>query len=126
MPTINTKYHRRLTTIDLDEDIVYVKSDMKPVSGVIYNDDGKYPYEINYKEGENHGTGRCWHSNGQIWSEKNYKKGVLHGMSRHWYENGIQQDEEKYENGNRIYKRSWEKDGSEIDASDPNFKWLFE
>ena len=125
MPTINSKYHRHLTTIDLDEDIVYVKSDMRPVSSVIYND-GKYPYEINYKEGKNHGTGRCWHSNGQIWSEKNYKKGVLHGMSRHWYENGIQQDEEKYENGNRIYKRSWEKDGSEIDASDPNFKWLFE
>ena len=47
-------------------------------------------------------------------------------MNRHWYENGIQQDEEKYENGNRIYKRCWEKDGSEIDASDPNFKWLFE
>ena len=51
---------------------------------------------------------------------------MLHGMISHWYENGIQQDEEKYENGNRIYKRSWEKDGSEIDASDPHFKWLFE
>ena len=121
----NIKYHRHLTTIDLDEEIVYLKKDMSPLTGLIYND-GEYPYEINYKEGKNHGVGRCWHSNGQIWSEKNYKKGQLHGLSRHWYDNGIQQDEEKYENGNRSYKRCWEKDGSEIDASNPNYKWLFE
>ncbi len=37
----NIKYHRHLTTIDLDEEIVYFKKDMSPLTGLIYND-GEY------------------------------------------------------------------------------------
>ena len=119
------RYHGHETTTDLDEGIEYLKIDKKRVTGIVYMD-GDYPHEINYKEGKKHGKSICWHSNGQIWSEGEYKDGQPDGLIRYWYENGVLRHEEKYENGNRIYKRCWEEDGSEIDSSDPNYKWLFE
>lgn len=48
------RYQQEETTISLDEDVVYLKSDMTPVNGCVYNtyDNGALSYEIKYQEGD--------------------------------------------------------------------------
>tara|TARA_R110000737_G_C14619507_1_gene492738 strand:- start:1182 stop:1730 length:549 start_codon:yes stop_codon:yes gene_type:complete len=89
--------------------LMCLKSDMKPLSGVVYcefgdvgtykdgklegvhrewYEDGKLKSEHNYKDEKREGVSKDWYENGQLKWETNYKNDEYHGASKGWYENG--------------------------------------
>ena len=85
------KYHSNETTIGNGDSIVYTKNDMKPLTGIIYNESGEkgmWKREIPFINGKREGLVTGWYSNGQLWYENNYKNNKPHGISKSWYENG--------------------------------------
>lgn len=128
------RYHVDKTTLfSLNDSVVYLKHDMKPINGVLYNscgDIGKYLNgkrdglyrmwwsncqlrdERNYKDGKNDGFERGWYEDGQLKYEFFYKELNFDGLNRWWYKNGQLEAERSYKNGilNGIH-RWWYKNG---------------
>jgi len=103
------RYHIDKTTFALKDSIVYLKSDMTPINGVLYcefgengmcvngwrnglhrvwYENGQLQYEANFKDGKVDGLYRDWYEDGQLQYETNCKDGYLDGLNRGWYENG--------------------------------------
>ena len=114
------RYHVDNTTFALNDTVLYLKYDMKPINGVLYNDigdmgicvkgkkdglwreyyeNGQLWYEYNYKDGKRDGLYRQWYENGQLWYEINYKDDKQDGLLRQWYENGQLETENYYKDG---------------------------
>ena len=100
----NKRYHIDKTTTPSDT-ITYLKSDMKPLNGIIYSefgDNGKY---IN---GKKDGIHKEWYDDGQIQSELEYDNGkqTFKKYMKLWYDNGQLMYEGKY-NGDKRYGKSY-------------------
>lgn len=78
------------TTIYLFEDIVYLRFDMKPVTGTIYEDfeNGQRKLIIEYKDGKLNGPCKEWYDNGFLKYYYNYKEGIRNGEFKRWNEDG--------------------------------------
>jgi antitoxin component YwqK of YwqJK toxin-antitoxin module len=79
-------YHVDKTTFALQDTVVLLKYDMKPINGVLFCDYGNMGI---YSEGKlKDGLFRSWHTNGQLKWEYNIKYGNRDGLIRNWYDNG--------------------------------------
>jgi len=104
----NKRYHIDETTTPSDT-ITYLKSDMKPLNGIVFcefGDNGKY---IN---GKKDGIHKEWYDDGQIQSELEYENGkqTFKKYMKLWYDNGQLMYEGKY-NGDKRYGKSYWWDG---------------
>ncbi len=75
------EYQIHETTLDLKEDIVFLKSNMSPLSGAIIDffEDGELMCHVNYINGKLNGKIREYYQNGFLKYEFNYKHGIRHG-----------------------------------------------
>jgi len=115
--TINqNRYHNDETTISKSPKIVYLKSNNKVVTGIIYDkyENGQLKFENSRKNGEANGLSRVWYENGQLRYEANYKDGKEDGLIRFWHKNGQLAGESHAENGENISARYWDEEGNEI------------
>ena len=68
-------------------------------------------YELNFKNGQEHGKWCGWHQNGQLGYEKEYVSngflglGKMHGATKVWDKSGTLLTELIYKNGELIYKK---------------------
>ena len=67
-----------------------------------YYDNGQLSWEEEYQNGQFHGTCKRYYDNGQLYWEQEYQNGQYHGTSKRYYENGQLEWEHKYQNGVRI------------------------
>ena len=78
---------------------------------------GNRRYELNFKNGKQHGESKSWYSNGNLKQTRNWVNGKVDGLWTEWYENGNKESkgvykESKlvgnyttyYENGNKQYE----------------------
>ena len=106
--TINqNRYHNDETTISKSPKIVYLKSNNKVVTGIIYDkyENGQLKFENSRKNGEANGLSRFWYENGQLRYEANYKDGKEDGLIRFWHKNGQLAGESHADNGENISSR---------------------
>ncbi len=75
--------------------------------------DGGYG-EMQYVNGEPHGTQRHWYPNGQLHVEREYANGKTHGRDRGWYSNGKPQYESQNINGEEVSGQAWDKNGQPL------------
>ena len=125
------RYHVDKTTFALEESVVYLKHDMKPINGVLYcnygdigryingkidgvhrawYDNGQIRLEVNCNEGIPIGLSKGWHKNGQIKFEYYFKDGYRYGLCKEWFENGQLHKELNY-NKFLLHSRYWYKNG---------------
>jgi uncharacterized protein (TIGR02145 family) len=91
-----TKISLDKTTFKVDNnDIVYLKSNMKPLNGYL---SCEYGIMGLYKDGKKEGVHKNWYSNGSLISEEEIINGANANISKKW--------NEQYQ---LIYKRSWTK-----------------
>ncbi|MDC3309065.1 toxin-antitoxin system YwqK family antitoxin [Crocinitomicaceae bacterium] len=112
-----------LAEVTMPNDTMFVKKDMKPLTGVIkeVHENGQLAYEYNFKDGELDGSYRVWYENGQLKKEGNNKDGNSVGLHRGWYEDGQLKYEEHYEEGKKDgLFRAWHENGQLENES--NFK----
>ena len=68
-------------------------------------------YELNFKNGQEHGKWRGWHQNGQLGYEQEYisnsiyRSGKIHGETQIWDKSGALLTTLIYKNGKLIYKK---------------------
>tara|TARA_B100000902_G_C27306991_1_gene916085 strand:- start:2683 stop:3078 length:396 start_codon:yes stop_codon:yes gene_type:complete len=72
------------------DDIIYVLSTMKPLTGVVYNKYGgaSILYECSYLDGKKHGQERWFYKNGNLKSLDKFIHGEYVDLSELYYENG--------------------------------------
>ena len=120
------RYHVDKTTFALNDTVVYLKHDMKPINGVLYCDNGDIGIYVN---GKIDGLCREWYTNGQLMYEHNYKDGKEDGLGRMWYDNGQLLYEYNYKDGRDDgLHRLWHKDGqlcSESNYKDGEYDGLY-
>ena len=91
-----TKISLDKTTFKVDNnEIVYLKSNMKPLNGYLTCEYGIMGL---YKDGKKEGVHKNWYSNGSLMSEKEIINGANVNISKYW--------NEKYQ---LIYERNWTK-----------------
>ena len=92
------------TTFPENGKMVYLLSDMKPITGIVYAvyENGSPWFELGYKNGKQHGLLKSWYDDGQVLSETYFKDGKEHGLRRFWYRNGELDYENNFENGELI------------------------
>ena len=75
----DTKERISFDKVTIVDDVYYLKADMSLVTGIVTEafSDGQLMSERTYKDGEEDGLSKSWHSNGQLKLESNYKDGVL-------------------------------------------------
>lgn len=97
------RYKAEKTTIDLTDTLVYLRSNMELVQGIIYSkhENGQLKYEYNYKDGKLEGIARYWYENGKLRYEQNNKEGKLDGICKDWYESGQLSFECNFKEGKR-------------------------
>ena len=71
--------------------------------------------EMEYANGELHGTQREWYANGQLRIERQWANGEMHGRDRGWYESGKPMYEVTNLDGEDINPRFWREDGTPVD-----------
>ena len=81
------------------ERTVYQFVDGYAVREKSWYENGQKKWEINYKDGKQHGVDTAWDENGQKKWEKYYKDGKNDGLSTSWYENGQMKEEGNYKDG---------------------------
>ncbi len=64
------------------------------------------------KDGYPHGLWREWYKNGQLKVEKQYVQGNLDGLQRGWYQDGSPRYEAKFSDGELLYRKEWNADGT--------------
>tara|TARA_B110000196_G_C20499386_1_gene366053 strand:- start:88 stop:492 length:405 start_codon:yes stop_codon:yes gene_type:complete len=112
------EYHNDETTMSIDPKVVYLKSNNKVVTGIIYDnyENGQLIFENSRKDGRAHGLSRFWYENGQLQYEANYKDGKEDGLLRAWYENGQLMVKSNAKSGKKISQECWDEEGNEIDC----------
>ena len=88
---VTTKvYNIDETTFHLFDSILYLRSNMTPLTGTIrkYDSDKKIVFECNYINGIKDGSLKAWCSNGVLVFSATYKKGIPDGLFQWWYYNG--------------------------------------
>ena len=140
----NKRYHIDETTTPSDT-ITYLKSDMKPLNGIVFCEFGENGKYIN---GKKEGLHKEWYKSGQIQSELEYENGKINFKKhiKYWYEDGQLMIEDMYvkkqnigkmyygdgklrhkiisEDGKIISKQCWDYDGNEIKCeNDDVVKW---
>ncbi|MDB2362790.1 hypothetical protein N9V65_05025, partial [Flavobacteriales bacterium] len=97
----NKRYHISLITTQSDT-LTLLKSDMKPLNGIVYelNNDGKFKYELNYKNGSLDGVQKTYFDKyGRSYYEDIYENNILIS-SKYFHKNQLfdlsQCDCEKY------------------------------
>jgi antitoxin component YwqK of YwqJK toxin-antitoxin module len=119
-----TNYYASL----FSDEVICLKYDMKPITGVVYCDHGDMGKLINgkkngvwkdwhnsgqisdegfYRDDKKVGIHRSWCRNGTLGSECGYEDGEQHGIQRAWYCNGQLKLEQPYENGYPIGVHKW-------------------
>jgi antitoxin component YwqK of YwqJK toxin-antitoxin module len=90
MHTENQLIPAQETTISLFEDIVYFRFDMKPVTGLVFEnfENGERKIMIGYKDGKLNGPCKEWYENGFLKYYYNYKEGIRNGEFKRWNEEG--------------------------------------
>ena len=132
------RYHVDKTTYDLEDTLVYLKYDMKPINGVLYSElgdmgmyvngkrdglhrawyeDGQLRYERNFKDGKYEGLHRVWYENGRLKYESNYKDGKTNGLCRDWYEDGQLMIEYNFKDDRLISEKCFDEEGEPKDCN---------
>ena len=79
----------------------------------LWNDE-PLEYEVNYKDGIQHGVARFWDTKTtELIEESNWKNGKLHGIQKFYFENGKPKTEANYKDGELFGKQ---KEWSKFDA----------
>jgi antitoxin component YwqK of YwqJK toxin-antitoxin module len=96
-----TRYEADKTTIDLEDSIVYLRSNMRPITGIIFKKypNGKLKFEHEFKDGKKNGIAKDWYENGQLLGEMLFKNGNEEGLFKLFDENGDVFNEINYKNG---------------------------
>ena len=68
--------------------------------------------EIDYFEGEIHGTQRVWHPNGKLHIERQFAFGKENGLERAWHPNGRPMYEVINVDGREVSGKSWDENGN--------------
>ena len=138
------RYHIDETTSPTDT-LTYLKSDMKPLNGIVFCEFGENGKYIN---GKRNGIHKEWYDDGQIKSELEFKdgKGIFEKVMKYWYTDGQLMMEGIYgekqniskmyygdgklrhkiisEDGKIMSKQCWDYDGNEIKCeNDGVVKW---
>lgn len=83
-------------TVCPNDTLTFLKFDMMPVNGVVYNKFGDLGLFVN---GKPEGLHTRWYENGQLESEIQYKNGHYHGSRKQYYSNGKLASEGNFVNG---------------------------
>ncbi len=83
-------YDVKETTLHLQDSIVYLRSTMTPISGIVQviDTNKKKVFEASFISGKKSGNLKLWLSNGQLIFSGNYLKGLPHGSFEWYYSNG--------------------------------------
>jgi len=119
------RFHRSETTYDTESDLLVLRSDMKPINGIVYEgflgknrtvSDGSssLPYETDYKNGKRDGFSIGWYSDDQIRFKQNHKEGKDDGLCERWHSNGQLEERSNSENGELISEECWSIKGDPI------------
>lgn len=94
-------YNANQTTFHLFDSIVYVRSNMSLLNGIIikYNQENKKVFECQYVDGKKDGSLKVWCSNGNIVFSASYKNDLPNGLFQWWYPNGDLKARCFYKNG---------------------------
>jgi len=94
-------YDVKETTLHLEDSIVYLRSTMTPISGIIQEIDTnkKKVFEASFISGKKSGNLKLWLSNGQLILSGNYLKGLPHGSFEWYYTSGKIKAKCNYING---------------------------
>jgi antitoxin component YwqK of YwqJK toxin-antitoxin module len=95
------KFQQSETTFGNGDSIVYLKSTMNPINGIIVFSDNvriEGRREISFKNGKYDGVNSWWSSNGQLISQINFSNGKRNGSSKSWHLNGRLKEEAYYKN----------------------------
>src|SRR5262245_59820417 len=99
------------------EDFMLLTYGGKPFTGVGFERDsnGTLLCEIEYVDGQRHGSTRDWFSSGRLKKEEQYKLGARHGVDREWDESGVLRSESEFELGVCLCRRRWDKSGALVE-----------
>ena len=102
------RYHIDKTTSPTDT-LTYLKSEMKPLNGIMYCEFGE---NGNFINGKKNGIHKTWYEDGQLKSEGYKIDGKEDGIHKTWYENGQLEFDVNFKDGKRdgLYKL-WYKNG---------------
>jgi antitoxin component YwqK of YwqJK toxin-antitoxin module len=83
-------YDVKETTLHLEDSIVYLRSTMTPISGIIQEIDTnkKKVFEASFISGKKSGAVKMWSSDGKLIFSGNYLKGLPHGSFEGYYTSG--------------------------------------
>jgi antitoxin component YwqK of YwqJK toxin-antitoxin module len=115
------RYHVDKTTFNpLYTDVVYLKYDMTPVNGILYDsysdsnevNEVQLKSEINYRAGKKEGVSKKWWESGNLKYERSFKDGKQNGFSRGWYEDGQLWFERNFTDGKlNGLRKGWHENG---------------
>jgi antitoxin component YwqK of YwqJK toxin-antitoxin module len=113
------------------DDFLLLTYQGKPFTGVGFERDpnGKLSCEIEYVDGQRHGSTKDWFSSGRLKKEEQYKFGARHGVDREWYESGVLRSESEFELGVCLRRKRWDESGAlvenmQLDEDSPQFATL--
>jgi TonB family protein len=72
-------------TVCPNDTLTFLKFDMIPVNGIVYNEFGDLGL---FENGKPEGLHKRWYANGQLKSEIHYKNGQYHGSRKQYFSNG--------------------------------------
>ena len=83
-------------TVCPNDTLTFLKFDMMPVNGIVYNEFGDLGL---FENGKPEGLHQRWYENGKLESEIQYKNGQYHGSRKQYYSNGKLASEGNFVNG---------------------------
>lgn len=79
-----------------------------------WHPNGALQLEVPYVRGRRHGTLRAWYETDQPESIREYANGKKHGRFTDWHPNGVKAAEGEYQNDELVWQREWDERGEDI------------